>query len=150
MKASFPITDMEVSAVSSALQASLGLLVRRLRQPVEGELTLPEVSALSRLERAESTTTSELARAEQITPQAMGMTLAGLGQRGLVERRPDPADRRRVVISVTEAGQQALRARRGVRAEQLAEALASGGFTRAELETLRAAAPLIERLGEHL
>lgn len=51
---------------------------------------------------------------------------------------------------MTEAGQQALRERRGVRAEQLAEALATGGFTRAELETLRAAAPLIERLGEHL
>ncbi|MCX4637505.1 MarR family transcriptional regulator [Streptomyces sp. RPA4-5] len=150
MKASFPISNPDVSAVSSALQASLGLLVRRLRQPVEGELTLPEVSVLSRLERAESATTSELARAEQITPQAMGMTLAGLGQRGLVERRPDPADRRRVVISVTEAGQRALRERRGVRAEQLAEALATGGFTRAELETLRAAAPLIERLGEHL
>jgi len=150
MKASFPISNPDVSAVSSALQASLGLLVRRLRQPVEGELTLPEVSVLSRLERAESATTSELARAEQITPQAMGMTLAGLGQRGLVERRPDPADRRRVVISVTGAGQRALRERRGVRAEQLAEALATGGFTRAELETLRAAAPLIERLGEHL
>ncbi|MEU8786676.1 MarR family transcriptional regulator [Streptomyces sp. NPDC048637] len=145
------VDDLDVRAVGSALQVSLGLFVRRLRQPLQGEeLTLPEVSALSRLERAESATTSELARAEQITPQAMGMTLAGLGQRGLVERRPDPGDRRRVVLSVTEAGQRALRNRRGVRAEQLAEALTAGGFTRAELETLREAAPLIERLGEKL
>ncbi|KOG41044.1 MarR family winged helix-turn-helix transcriptional regulator [Streptomyces decoyicus] len=144
------VDALNVNAVGSALQASLGLFVRRLRQPVQGELTLPEVSVLSRLERAGSATTSDLARAEQITPQAMGMTLAGLEGRGLVERRPDPADGRRVVMSMTRDGQRALRDRRSARAEQLAEALAAGGFTRAELETLMAAAPLIERLGESL
>ncbi|MEJ8652429.1 MarR family transcriptional regulator [Streptomyces sp. MS1.AVA.3] len=144
------VDDLNVNAVGSALQVSLGLFVRRLRQPVQGELTLPEVSVLSRLERAGSATTSDLARAEQITPQAMGMTLAGLEGRGLVERRPDAADGRRVAMSMTKAGQRALRDRRSARAEQLAEALVAGGFTRAELETLMAAAPLIERLGESL
>ncbi|MET7801581.1 MarR family winged helix-turn-helix transcriptional regulator [Streptomyces decoyicus] len=72
------VDDLNVNAIGSALQVSLGLFVRRLRQPVQGELTLPEVSVLSRLERAGSATTSDLARTEQITPQAMGMTLAGL------------------------------------------------------------------------
>ncbi|WP_329170284.1 MarR family transcriptional regulator [Streptomyces decoyicus] len=144
------VDELNVNAVGSALQMSLGLFVRRLRQPVQGELTLPEVSVLSRLERAGSATTSELARAEQITPQAMGMTLAGLEERGLVERRPDPTDGRRVAMSMAKAGQRALRDRRSARAEQLAEALVAGGFTRAELETLMAAAPLIERLGESL
>ncbi|AJT62070.1 MarR family winged helix-turn-helix transcriptional regulator [Streptomyces chattanoogensis] len=145
------VEELDVSAVASELQVSLGLFVRGLRQaPVQGELTLPEVSALSRLERAGSGTTSDLARAEQITPQAMGVTLAGLERRGLVERRPDPADGRRVVMSVSKAGQRALRNRRSARAEQLATALVAGGFTRAELETLMAAAPLIQRLGESL
>lgn len=66
---------------------SIGLFVRLLRQsPVQGELTLPEVSALSRLERAGTATASELARAEQITPQAMRATLTGLEERGLIER----------------------------------------------------------------
>ncbi|NEA52885.1 MarR family transcriptional regulator [Streptomyces sp. SID13666] len=144
------VDDLDVSAVGSALQMSLGLLVRRLRQPVQGELTLPEVSALSRLERAGSATTSDLARVEQITPQAMGVTLAGLEERDLVERRPDPSDGRRVVMSMTKAGQRSLRDRRSARSEQLAKALVAGGFTRAELKTLMAAAPLIERLGESL
>ncbi|MCZ4095218.1 MarR family transcriptional regulator [Streptomyces sp. So13.3] len=144
------VNDLDVSAVGSALQMSLGLLVRRLRQPVQGELTLPEVSALSRLERAGSATTSDLARVEQITPQAMGVTLAGLEERDLVERRPDPSDGRRVVMSMTKAGQRSLRDRRSARSEQLAKALVAGGFTRAELKTLMAAAPLIERLGESL
>ena len=135
---------------ASALQVSIGLFIRRLRQsPVHGELTLPEISALSRLERAGSATTSDLARAEQITPQAMGATLAALEERGLVERRPDPSDGRRMAMSVTTAGQQALRNKRSARTEQLAKALA-GGFTHIEVEALRAAAPLIERLGESL
>jgi DNA-binding MarR family transcriptional regulator len=79
----------------------------------------------------------------------MGATLAALEERGLVQRRPDPADGRRVTMSVTTAGQQALRNKRSARTEQLAKALA-GGFTQAEVATLRAAAPLIERLGESL
>jgi DNA-binding MarR family transcriptional regulator len=135
---------------ASALQVSIGLFARQVRQsPVQGEFTLPEVSALSRLERAGSATTADLARAEQISPQGMGVTLAGLEERGFVDRRPDPSDGRRVVLSVTMAGHQALQNKHSARTEQLAKALA-GGFTRAEVETLLAAAPLIERLGETL
>jgi DNA-binding MarR family transcriptional regulator len=144
------VDDLDVTAVASALRVSIGLFVRRLRQsPVAGELTLPEVSALSRLERAGAATTSDLARTEQISPQAMGSTLAGLEARGLVERRRDESDGRRMAMSVTKAGQRALRDKRSARTEQLAKLLA-GGFTRDEIETLMAAAPLIERLGESL
>lgn len=143
------VDDLHVNT-AAALQVSIGLFMRRLRQSsVQADLSLPEISALSRLERAGSATTSDLARVDQITPQAMGATLAPLEGRGLVERRPDPADGRRVTMSVTAAGQQALRNKRSARTEQLAKALA-GGFSQAEVETLRAAAPLIERLGESL
>jgi DNA-binding MarR family transcriptional regulator len=136
--------------VAAALRVSIGLFVRRLRQaPVHGELTLPEISALSRLDRAGSATPGELARAEQISPQAMGVTLGALERRGLVERHPDPGDGRRAVMSLTEAGQRAVRNKRTARTEQLAKAL-TDGFTPAELHTLMAAAPLIERLGESL
>jgi DNA-binding MarR family transcriptional regulator len=142
--------DVDVNEVAAAVQLSIGLFMRRLRQaPVQGELTLPEIAALSRLDRAGSATTSDLARVEQITPQAMGATLAALEARGLVDRRADPSDGRRVVMSVGQAGQQALLNRRSARTEQLAKAL-SGGFTRAELQTLMAAAALIERLGESI
>jgi hypothetical protein len=54
-----------------------------------------------------------------------------------------------VTISVTTIGQQALRNNRSAQIEQLAKVLASG-FTQGEIETRRAAAPLIERLGESL
>jgi DNA-binding MarR family transcriptional regulator len=142
--------DLEVNSVASALHTSIGLFLRRVRQSsVQADLSLPEISALSRLERAGSATTSDLARVDQITPQAMGATLAALEERGLVERRPDPSDGRRITLSVTAAGLRALRDKRSARTEQVAKALASG-FTQAEIEILGAAAPLIERLGESL
>jgi DNA-binding MarR family transcriptional regulator len=142
--------DLDVNAVASALRVGISLFVRRLRQSsVQADLSLSEISALSRLDRAGPATTSELARVDQITPQAMGATLAALEERGLVERRRDPADGRRVTMSVTTAGQQALRNNRSAQTELLAKALASR-FNQSEIETLRAAAPLIERLAESL
>ena len=141
-------SEPDPAEVAAALQVSVGLFVRRLRQaPVQDELTLPEMEALSRLDRAGSATPSELARAAQISPQAMGVTVSTLAERGLVARRPDPDDGRRTVLSLTEAGRQAVHNKRSARTQQLAKALA-GGFTPAELEVLLAAAPLIERLGE--
>ena len=140
----------DVHEVARALRVSIGLLLRRLRQaPADGELTLPESSALMRLDRGGPATSSALARLEQISPQSMGATLSALEARGLVERRPDQADGRLVVMSLSEAGLQALRNKRNARVEQLARALSSG-FTDSELQQLMAAAPLLERLAQSI
>ena len=142
--------DLDVNEIAAALRESIGLLLRRLRQEqVEGELTLPESSALTRLNRGGPATSSALAKQEQISPQSMGATLAALEARGLVERHPDPADGRRVVLSVTSAGHQVLQDKRNARTEQLAKAL-SAGFTPAELAQLRAVAPLLGRLAQSI
>ncbi len=142
--------EPDVEQVAGALQMAVGLLRRQLRQTQpESNLTFPETSALARLDRGGPSTSAALARLEQISPQSMGATLAGLEARGLVERRPDPGDRRQVVLSVTAAGLEVLSQRRGERTEQLAHAL-SAGFTRSELKVLMAAAPLIERLAQSL
>ena len=142
--------DPDANDVAVALRVSIGLLTRRLRQvQAEGELTLPETSALVRLDRGGPATPSALARLEQISPQSMGATLGALEARGLIGRRPDPGDGRQAIISLTEAGLRVLRNRRSARTEQLAKAL-SAGFTRPELEQLMAAAPLIERLAQSI
>jgi DNA-binding MarR family transcriptional regulator len=142
--------DPDVDQVAGALRVTIGLLVRRLRQvEAKGELTLPETSALARLDRGGPATPSALAKLEQISPQSMGATLGALEVRGLVERRPDPQDGRRAVISVTDVGLQVLRNKRNARTEQLARALATG-FSRSELRQLMAAAPLLERLAQSI
>jgi DNA-binding MarR family transcriptional regulator len=136
--------------LAAALRVSVGMLVRRLRQTrAEGELTLSESSALTRLDRDGATTAAALAKLEQITPQSIGATLGGLEARALVQRAADPQDGRRVVLSVTDRGRELLRSRRNARTEVLARALATG-FTRSELEQLLAAAPLLERLAQSI
>ncbi|MCX4617501.1 MarR family winged helix-turn-helix transcriptional regulator [Streptomyces mirabilis] len=143
--------DLDPDGVASVLLASISALVRRVRQvPVEGGLTMPERTALSHLDRSGPTTSSALAREVQITAQAMGATLSALQARGLVERRRDPNDGRRVVLTVTDAGLQALKNKRNARTELIARALTGGTFTPTELEQLAAAAPLLERLAQNI
>jgi DNA-binding MarR family transcriptional regulator len=140
----------DVHEVAGALRVSIGLLLRRLRQTrTYGELTLPESSALTRLDRGGPATASALAKLEQISPQSMGATLGALDAKGLIERRPDPGDGRRAVLSVTDAGSRLLRDKRNARTERLAKAL-SAGFTPAEIQLLAAASPLLERLAESI
>jgi DNA-binding MarR family transcriptional regulator len=144
-----PVRD-DVTEVAAALRVAIGLLVRRLRQTQsEGELTLAETSALSRLDRGGPATSSDLAKQDRISPQSMGATLAALEQRGLIERQRDPGDGRRIVLSISEAGRQVVSDRRGARTEQIAAAL-RGGFTDGEVGQLLAVVPLLERLAEKL
>lgn len=144
---------LDPEQVAAQLRLGIGLLVRRLRQiRIEGDLTdmtLPENSALARLDRDGPTTSSALAKIEQISPQSMGATVAGLLSRGLLEQRQDPSDGRRRLLWVTDAGRRTLGDRRNARTQQLAQALESG-FTQEELRRLAAAAPLIERLAQEL
>lgn len=142
--------EPDATAVAVVLQSSLSVLWRRMRNArATGDLTLPESAALSRVERSGPATSAELARQEQISPQSMGTTLAGLEARGLIGRTADPGDGRRILLSLTRAGRAAQSSKRSARADQMTRALQSG-FSAAELRTLAKAAPLLERLAEQL
>jgi DNA-binding MarR family transcriptional regulator len=150
MPAESTLQEPDVTEVAAALRVSIGLLLRRMRQVrPDGELSLPEMSALTRLDRSGPATSSALAKEEQISPQSMGATLAALEARGLVARQPDPDDGRRAVLTLTGAGQQVLRDKRSARVAQLAAALSSA-FSPAEVLQLKAAAPLLERLAHSI
>jgi len=140
----------EPAEVASDLKLAIGLFLRRILQlPGSDELTIAEQATLSRLEHGGPTTASALARAEQVSPQAIGPIVAGLEERGLLVRSPDPTDGRRALLSLTASGRAMLRDKRSRRVEQIAKVL-DEKFSRAELETLQAAAPLIKRLSEQL
>jgi DNA-binding MarR family transcriptional regulator len=150
MPAESTLQEPDVTEAAAALRVSIGLLLRRMRQVrPDGELSLPETSALARLDRSGPATSSALAKEEQISPQSMGATLAALEARGLVARQPDPDDGRRAVLTLTGAGQQVLRDKRSARVAQLAAALSSA-FSPAEVLQLKAAAPLLERLAHSI
>jgi DNA-binding MarR family transcriptional regulator len=66
-----------------------------------------------------------------------------------VARHADPADGRRVLLSLTEAGQRILQDKRNARNEQLAKVL-EAMFTPEEIRQLAAATPLLERLAQSI
>lgn len=140
-----PPVNLETTV--SDLSLALGVLLRRLRQEVNtGGLTLSQASALSRLDRDGPMTTAELARAELITPQSMGVTLGDLEQEGLIERRPHPTDGRQILFSLTTKGAK-VRQRRRIAAQQWLQA-AVAKFDPAEQQTLITAIGLLKRLSD--
>ena len=60
--------------------------------------------------QADGSRLSELAEKAQITKQSMGYLVDYLEQRGYLERRPDPTDRRATLICLTERGWDEIRA----------------------------------------
>lgn len=123
----------------------LGQLIRRLR--AENRLPLTQSAALGRLDRCGPQSTADLAAAERVRPQSMSQTLAELESQGLIERAPDPADGRRALIGLTDAGRDVLADDRGRREGWLAEAI-KGGFSPDEQELLSRAVTLLGRLTE--
>jgi DNA-binding MarR family transcriptional regulator len=140
----------EVGATAVRLRVSIGAFRRRVHETAtEGDLTGPQLTALSRIDRAGPVTTAELARLEQITPQAMGATIASLEQHGLVARSADASDGRRSILTLTPSGRDAVHSGRSAVSDKIAAALAKS-FTADEIAILDAAAPLIDRLSDLL
>jgi DNA-binding MarR family transcriptional regulator len=135
----------EIAGAASELRLVLGQLVRRLRR--EYSFPVAHATVLSRLDREGPQTTSALAAAERVRPQSMAQTLADLEAEKLIARRPDPADRRQVLIELTKEGRTRLREDRRRREGWLAEAIAAE-LTPEEQQVLIETVPLLRRLSE--
>jgi DNA-binding MarR family transcriptional regulator len=86
-----------------------------------------------------------LADEEGLKPQSLTRLVAGLDASGLVERAPDPADRRNLLITITARGRRALRDAMCERRRWLAEAIADR-LSDDERATLVEAAELMLRI----
>ncbi|WP_427919709.1 MarR family winged helix-turn-helix transcriptional regulator [Streptomyces sp. cg40] len=67
-------------------------------------LTLAQNSALTQAIREPGVSSAAAARRAAITPQSMGSAVNGLVERGFLERRTTPGDRRTQRLHATEAG----------------------------------------------
>ncbi|HUJ00940.1 MAG TPA: MarR family transcriptional regulator [Usitatibacter sp.] len=83
-------------------------VLRFERRARELSLTLPQCRALVRLEGNEGASQARLAELSDMEPMMMVRVLDRLEGRALVERRPDPADRRARSLHLTAKGRQAL------------------------------------------
>jgi DNA-binding MarR family transcriptional regulator len=135
----------DLAASAEELRLVLGQLVRRLRS--EYSFPIGQASVLSRLDREGPRTASALASAERVRPQSIAQTLGELEGEGLVSRRPDPGDRRQVLVELTSKGRARLNEDRRRREGWLAEALARE-LSPEEQRLLLDALPLLHRLAQ--
>jgi DNA-binding MarR family transcriptional regulator len=113
-------TETDTAALAADLRGVMGQLVRRLRR--ENLFPLHQASVLGRLDRCGSQSVSDLAAAERVRPQSMAQTVGDLEGEGLVERKPDPDDRRRALVTITAAGKSRIEADRRAREGWLVKA----------------------------
>ena len=135
----------DTARIASELRLVLGQLLRRLR--AEHRFSLSQGAVLGRLDREGPQSVSDLAASERMRQQSMAQTVSDLEGDGLVERRPDPQDRRRALVSLTEQGIAVLQAERRQREGWLARAI-TDDLSLEEQAVLSDAVELLRRLAE--
>jgi DNA-binding MarR family transcriptional regulator len=138
---------VETVPMAHEFRETIGRVLRRLRAEASGQPPVGQMAVLGRLDREGPASTSDLAAAERMRPQSMAQTVRDLETAALVSRRPDPDDRRRVLVELTQAGRERLRASRAQRETWLSE-IFEREFTAAERETLRDALALLRRIAD--
>jgi DNA-binding MarR family transcriptional regulator len=140
--------DTDPAATAVALTAAIRRLRARLRQespPALAELTMPQALALARIVEEGPISNAALAAGEYVRPQSTHEMVLFLEGRGLVGRRPDPGDRRKLLIEVTPEGRRIVSELMGLRHAWLTAAI-ERDLTRAEREMLTIAAGLMQRI----
>ncbi len=138
---------LRTAELASTLRVSVMRLTRRLRaERSDDGLSLTQLATLGTLERHGPLTPRELAAHEKVQPPSMTRILAGLEDRGLIERTPHDTDGRQHVVTLTRAARDLIRDDRRRREAWLARRLAE--LSPEDREVLRAAAAVMDRLTE--
>jgi DNA-binding MarR family transcriptional regulator len=138
-------SGVDTTRLASELRMVLGHLFRRLR--AEHRFSLSQGAVLGRLDREGTKSIGDLALAERVRPQSMTQTISDLEAEGLIARRADPDDGRRILVELTKQGRQTLAEDRRKREGWLARAI-SEDLSVQEQKVLTQAVGLLQRLGE--
>jgi DNA-binding MarR family transcriptional regulator len=128
------------NAIGEALYGLVTLAVKNGPR----EISLTAASTLSTLDRTGARRLTDLAVIEGVTQPSMSVLVTGLEQAGLAERRPDPADKRVVLVALTPEGAEYIRARRRAGAGTFADLIDK--LPDDEAAALAAAVPAMNRL----
>lgn len=135
--------DEQALADAERLRSAVGDFVRRVRA---GEpMPANQQDALRHLTVDGALSIADLAARQGVKHQSMARTVKLLEAQELVTVGPDAADRRRVVVRVTERGEQQLAAGRRARARRIAEDV--DRLDDADRQLLARLPDLLDRLG---
>ncbi len=142
-----PVTSPpELSERATRLRLAITRTARRLRQQSNPELGPASLSALASVERAGPLTPSELAELERIQRPTATRLLAGLTEKGLISRAPDPSDGRSSIVTATAEGRALLKDLRKRKNAYLARRMRA--LSDDDVATLDRAAEILERVLE--
>lgn len=109
----------------AVLSAVLSLSRRLRAERPAGAATLGALSILAALQTSGPVPSNRLAALQGLEPQSLTRMLADLERRGFIARQRSELDRRAVLVSLTEAGGDALRAEAARRRLWLENAIAA-------------------------
>jgi DNA-binding MarR family transcriptional regulator len=138
-------TQTDIAPLAQDLRVVVGQLIRRLRSE-RNLFPLNQAAVLGRLDREGPCSVSDLATAERVRPQSMAQTVGDLEDESMVERHPDPDDRRRALVSLTPAGRSRIEADRAAREGWLVKALEE--LPESDRETIERAVSILGRLAD--
>jgi DNA-binding MarR family transcriptional regulator len=134
------------SANDDELRMLLQRVARRIRNNrADGAMSDTKMGVLFRVEVSPATP-SQLAERERVTPPSMNRTLNALEEAGLVARTPDPDDARKVIVTITPAGEALIAETRRLRTAWFSQRLAE--LTPDERAALEAVVPVLRRISE--
>ena len=129
--------QLDAMAIADRLRPTLLRLGRELRREKIAGVSSQQAGLLATIKYAPGVTVGELATEERVSTAAMSKRISRLERDGLIVRTPSETDRRRVGLTLTEAGQHTLRRVRSRRTAWLAGRL--GSLSPAELAAISAA-----------
>jgi len=138
------LSELDSTTARQSQAPSIGAVLKRAEQAMMRSksaalkpigLTLAQYVALVELDRQPGITGAALARATQVTPQAMMVVLKSLEDQGLIARTPHPRHPIVLEVRVSDAGREALSAARK-RVAPIERRILSA-FSAAELDALR-------------
>jgi DNA-binding MarR family transcriptional regulator len=131
--------------IGDAADALYRLLTSAVRQ-LPRDLSLTSLATLATVERTGPRRITDLSATEGVTQPSMTSLVTALEKAGLVERRQDERDQRVVLVALTTAGADYLRARRRAGTEAFARLL--GDLPAQDASAIIAAAPALCHLRE--
>ena len=137
-----PRTDAE--QLGSDLLSVVARLNRLATQRAGLEVPYAQVRLLAQVEEQGPARISTLAAADHCSQPTMTTQVQRLETEGWVTREADPADARAVLVTITDAGTEALRQARARRADVVAPHVAA--LSHGERDTLADAVEIIRRL----
>lgn len=94
-----------ISEIRSSFRSLFGGMTRTFEAICEPHGTNPtRIAFLALIAEQDATRSADLIRVFQLAPRTVTEAIDGLEGEGLIERRPDPSDRRAKILHLTKAG----------------------------------------------